>query len=170
MGLVDATPEDIPAIMAIERDPAYELFIGHFEAEEHAARMASDNDRYLVWREDGRLLAFAILSKLAEPNGVVLLKRLGAAQTDSGLSRRMMPALIDLVFEQHDANRFELDVAVLNPRATHVYRREGFVQEGTVREVYRHYDGAYHSSHLFSMLRREWDALPRRNPPSTASV
>jgi RimJ/RimL family protein N-acetyltransferase len=52
-------------------------------------------------------------------------------------------------------------VAVLNPRATHVYRREGFVQEGTVREVYRHHDGAYHSSHLFSMLRREWDALPR---------
>jgi RimJ/RimL family protein N-acetyltransferase len=58
------------------------------------------------------------------------------------------------VFERHGANRFELDVAVLNPRATHVYRREGFVQEGTVREVYRHRDGAYHSSHLFAMLRR----------------
>eukprot|EP01031_Cornospumella_fuschlensis_P010326 gene10326-12658_t len=36
MALVDATPDDIPAIMAIERDPAYELFIGNFEAEEHA--------------------------------------------------------------------------------------------------------------------------------------
>lgn len=162
MALVDATPEDIPAIMAIERTPAYDLFIGSFPAAEHAARMASDNDRYLVWREDGQVLAFAILSKLAEPHGVVLLKRLGAARTDTGLSRRMMPALIDLVFEQHNANRFELDVAVLNPRATHVYRREGFVHEGTVREVYRHRADEYHSSHLFAMLRREWEALPRR--------
>ena len=162
MALVDATPDDIPAIMAIERNPAYELFIGHFEAEEHAARMASTNDHYFVWREDSIVEAFAILSKLAEPHGVVLLKRIGAAATDTGLSRRMMPILIDRVFERFGANRFELDVAVLNPRATHVYRREGFVQEGTVREVYRHRNGAYHSSHLFSMLRREWDALPRR--------
>eukprot|EP01035_Chromulina_nebulosa_P011406 gene11406-15254_t len=77
MALVDATPDDIPAIMAIERDPAYELFIGNFEAEEHAARMASTNDRYLVWREEGAVLAFAILSKLDEPHGVVLLKRIG---------------------------------------------------------------------------------------------
>lgn len=163
MALVDATPDDIPAIMAIERNPAYELFIGNFPAEEHVARMASSNDHYFVWREEDRVLAFAILSKLDEPNGVVLLKRLGAAATDTGLSRRMMPLLIDRVFEQFGANRFELDVAVLNPRATHVYRREGFVQEGTVREVYRHWDGAYHSSHLFSMLRQEWEALPRRS-------
>jgi RimJ/RimL family protein N-acetyltransferase len=170
MALVDATPDDIPAIMAIERDPAYELFIGHFEAEEHAARMASDNDHYFVWRENGAVLAFAILSKLAEPHGVVLMKRIGAAATDTGLSRRMMPILIDRVFEQFGANRFELDVAVLNPRATHVYRREGFVQEGTVREVYRHWDGTYHSSHLFSMLRREWEALPRRHPAATGSL
>lgn len=162
MALVDATPDDIPAIMAIEQDPAYELFIGGFAAGEHAARMASTNDHYFVWREDGRVLAFAILSKLDEPHGVVLLKRLGAARTDTGLSRRMMPVLIDRVFEQFGANRFELDVAVLNPRATHIYRREGFVHEGTVREVYRFRDGAYHSSHLFAMLRREWDALPRR--------
>ena len=85
MALVDATPDDIPAIMAIERNPAYALFIGNFPAEEHAARLASDNDRYLVWRENGRVLAFAILTKLAEPHGVVLLKRLGAAATDTGL-------------------------------------------------------------------------------------
>ena len=40
--------------------------------------------------------------------------------------------------------------------------REGFVHEGTVREVYRHWDGVYYSSNLFSMLRREWECLPRR--------
>ncbi|MDP1632918.1 MAG: GNAT family N-acetyltransferase [Caulobacter sp.] len=167
MSLEPATPDDIPVIMAIERDPAYALFIAHFDAQEHAARMASANERYLVWREDGRVLAFAILSKLEDPNQIVLLKRLGAAATDTGLSRRLMPALIDLVFETTPANRFELDVTSSNPRAQHVYRREGFVHEGTLREVYRHDDGVHYSSHLYSMLRREWEALPRRRPSPT---
>jgi len=159
MPLEFATPDDI---LAIERDPAYALFIGSFEAEEHAARMASTDGRYLVWREDGRLAAFAILARLEDPSRIVLLKRLGAAATDTGLSRRLMPALIDWVFENTGANRFELDVSSANPRAEHVYRREGFVHEGTVREVYLHTDGRYYGSHLFSMLRREWESLPRR--------
>ena len=55
MALEPATPDDIPAIMAIERNPAYALFIGSFEADEHAALMASTDARYLAWREDGRL-------------------------------------------------------------------------------------------------------------------
>ena len=54
MALEPATPEDIPAIMAIERDPAYALFIGSFEADEHTALMASTDARYLAWRADVR--------------------------------------------------------------------------------------------------------------------
>ncbi len=166
MALEPATPGDIPAIMAIELNPDYALFIGNFSAEAHAANMASDDYRYFAWRQDGRLVAFAILAKLTDPSDIILLKRLGASVTDTGLSRRMMPALIDWVFENTTANRFELDVSSANPRAERVYRREGFVHEGTVREVYRHWDDVYYSSHLFSMLRREWQSLPRRRESS----
>lgn len=162
MALEPATSDDIPAIMAIERTPAYALFIGSFDADEHAAHMASTDARYLVWREDGRLLAFAILQKLDDPNRIVLLKRIAAADTDSGLSGRLLPAVIDHVFETTEANRFELNVSNVNPRAEHIYRREGFVHEGTVREVYWREGEGYYSSHLFAMLRREWEALPRR--------
>ncbi|MES2032744.1 MAG: GNAT family protein [Pseudomonadota bacterium] len=166
MALELATAADIPAIMAIERLPGYDIFIGAFEADEHAAHMASTDARYLVWREDGRVLAFAILMKLDNPHGVVLIKRLGAAKPDTGLGRRLLPALMDHAFETTGCNRLELDVSEENPRATHVYRREGFKQEGTVREVFRHPD-RYVSSHLFSMLRREWEALPRRRSSAT---
>lgn len=163
MALEPATPEDIPAIMAIERDPAYALFIGSFEADEHTALMASTDARYLAWREDGRLLAFAILQRLDDPNRIVLLKRIAAARTDGGLGRRLLPAVIDHVFETTDANRLELTVSSVNPRAEHSYRREGFVHEGTKREIYRHPGEVYYSAHLFAMLRREWEALPRRS-------
>lgn len=162
MSLEPATPGDIPAIMAIERIADYAVYLGNSTADEHAAHMASQDHRYFAWREDGSLVAFAILARLTDPSDIVLLKRLGAAVTDTGLGRRLMPALVDWVFENTPANRLELDVSSANPRAERVYRREGFVHEGTVREVYRHWDGVYYSSHLFSMLRREWECLPRR--------
>ena len=92
----------------------------------------------------------------------MLLKRIGTSEPGRGIGRAMMPLLIDWVLATTGANRLELDVSSANPRAERVYRREGFVHEGTVREVYRHRDGVYYSSHLFSMLRREWEALPRR--------
>ena len=162
MALGPATPDDIPAIMAIERIADYAVYLGAFSAEEHAARMADADCRYFAWREDGQLKAFAILAKLTDPSNVVLLKRIGTSEPGRGIGRAMMPLLIDWVFATTGANRLELDVSSANPRAERVYRREGFVHEGTVREVYRHRDGVYYSSHLFSMLRREWEALPRR--------
>lgn len=162
MPLERATPQDIPAIMAIERMPDYAVYLGAFTAEEHAEKIASSDYRYFAWREDGTLVAFAILARLTDPSDIVLLKRIGTCDPGRGIGRAMMPLLIDWVFENTGANRFELDVSTANPRAERVYRREGFTHEGTVREVYRHRDGIYYSSHLFSMLRREWEALPRR--------
>jgi len=162
MALEPATPRDIPAIMAIERIPEYAVYLGNFTADEHAAKMADEDYRYFAWREDGRLVAFAILARLTDPSDIVLLKRIGTSDPGRGIGRQLMPRLIDWVFENTSANRFELDVSAANPRAERVYRREGFTHEGTVREVYKHWDGIYYSSHLFAMLRREWEALPRR--------
>ena len=159
MSLEPATEADIPAIMAIERIPDYALFIGSFSEDEHRAYMASPDARYLVWREGGEAVAFVILFKLTDENRIVLAKRIGAAKTDIGLGRRFIPAMVDWVFENTPANRFELDCSMENPRALRVYERDGFVREGVVREVYRADDGRYISSALFSILRREWEAL-----------
>ena len=103
-----------------------------------------------------------ILFKLTDENRIVLAKRIGAAKTDTSLGRRFIPAMVDWVFENTPANRFELDCSMENPRALRVYEREGFVREGVVREVYRADDGRYISSALFSILRREWEALRGR--------
>jgi hypothetical protein len=89
MSLEPATLDDIPAIRAIELNADYALFIGNFSAEAHAANMASNDYRYFAWRQDGRLVAFAILAKLTDPADIVLLKRLGSSVTDTGLSRRI---------------------------------------------------------------------------------
>ena len=162
MSLEPATDGDLAAVMRIERTPGYELFVGSNTGEEHRAMMRSPGGRYFVWREDGEVAGFAILLKLDDPNRVVRAKRIAVATAGQGVGGAMVRAVMDWVFEQTEANRFELDVSMENPRAQRVYLREGFVTEGVVREVYRAPDGRYVSSMLMSILRREWAALPRR--------
>lgn len=162
MSLEPASAADIPAIMRIERLEGYDWFIGRFDEAQHRAQMASDDARYLVWREDGEVAAFVLLLKMSNTSGVVQAKSIAAAEPGKGLGRRLVPALMDWVFENTGANRLELDCSVANPRALRVYEREGFVREGVVREVYRMEDGRYISSVLFSILRREWEALRKR--------
>lgn len=162
MSFESATEADIPAIMAIERTPGYDYFIGSWTADEHLEHMRSDDGRYFVWREGGEVAGFVIFLKLTNPNRVVEAKRIALAQAGAGLGRKFIPALMDWVFENTDANRLELDCSMKNPRALRVYEREGFVREGVVREVYLNPDGTYVSSALFSILRREWEALRGR--------
>src|ERR671921_716212 len=52
---------DIPEVMRLERLPGYDAFIGRWEADEHAAEMASPDARYFGVRQGRRLAAFLIL-------------------------------------------------------------------------------------------------------------
>jgi RimJ/RimL family protein N-acetyltransferase len=62
-----------------------------------------------------------------------------------------------MAFRDLSAHRFWLDVKTLNERAYQLYRSEGFVEEGRLRESVRAGDG-YDSLIVMSMLDREYDA------------
>lgn len=51
---------------------------------------------------------------------------------------------------------------MVNPRALHVYEREGFTLEGVRRDIYRMEDGTFSSSAFMSILKPEWATLARR--------
>ena len=63
-----AAPEDIPAIMAIERLPGYDALVGRWEADKHRAEMADPANLYFALREAGALAGFAIVLGLDDPN------------------------------------------------------------------------------------------------------
>lgn len=147
---------DIPAIMAIERLPGYDLYIGRHDGDEHAAFQASEDAAEFVWEQDGRVRGFALLQKLASPH-IAQAKTIAVDARGEGLGRPFVRALIDHVFTATGAHRLELDTSAENPRARRLYESLGFVHEGRVRDVYR-YEGRYISSDLFSILRPEWEA------------
>jgi hypothetical protein len=68
LALRSASPDDLPAIMAIERMPGFERQVGRSEEAEHHAMMASPTFAYrLGVGAGGAVEAFAILRGLGDP-------------------------------------------------------------------------------------------------------
>jgi RimJ/RimL family protein N-acetyltransferase len=150
-----AGPEDIAAIMAIERLPGYDQLVGRWEDGKHRAEMADPSVRYLALREGGALTGFAIVLGIGDPNRRAHLKRIAVAEPGRGAGGRLLRGVIDHVFAETGTNRLDLDVFVGNDRARRAYERAGFAAEGVMREHHATADG-YRDVWLMSILRREW--------------
>lgn len=152
-----ATPDDLAFIMAAERQPAFERQVGRWPAERHLAAMASPDFAYLIGARQGQEPAgFAILRDLNNPSDNIGLQRIVSAAAGQGFGRPFLSAVIDWVFAQTRCHRFLLEVFTDNPRARHVYRSLGFVEEGLLREAVKRADGTRSDQMLMSLLRREW--------------
>ncbi len=123
-------PEDIADVMRLERLEGYEAFVGRFEAEEHAAELASNGARYLGWRSGGGLEGFVIFQAFDAADRVVLLRRIAVAAPGRGVGTRLLRAAVGWLFETTDARAVELTVRPGNDRARAVYLREGFEPAG----------------------------------------
>jgi len=156
MVLRPANSEDIAAVVALERLPESARFVGQWSQERHRTTLASGDARYLVGEAtDGRLCGYAILRGLAETSGSIELKRLVVHPPGNGLGRGFLGDVLRIAFEEFGAHRVFLDVFDDNPRAMHLYKSFGFVEEGLMREAARR-EGEYCSLHLMSLLDREW--------------
>lgn len=152
-----ATSSDIAFIMACERRPDYEHFVGRWSEEKHRAVMADKDFRYLLAAEGEAPLGFVILhSTWLRPQNLYL-KRIAVHDADRGHGKRVLGAVTDWVFAETDTERFWLEVVQANPRARHVYLSLGWTQEGIVRDAY--FDdaaGARGSFVQMSILKTEW--------------
>jgi len=149
MPLEPLHPADIPEVMRIERLPGYDVFVGRWDAGEHAAEMASPDARYFGVRDGERLSGFVILQRFREPS--VRLRRIAVDGVERGLGTQILREIMDWVFETTPATALHLDVHVDNARAHHVYRREG-LEVQSVDNLHR----------LMEIPRTRWKALRGR--------
>ena len=153
-----AATDNIPAIMTIEREPGFEALVGRWGHEQHVDEMAKPSVRYLVLRDGGEVIGFALLQRIDEPDARVHLKRIAVREPGIGIGSRLLAAALDWLFSNTETNRVDLDVYVENERARRAYERVGFQVEGRLREYHLGADGARHDVWLMSILRREWEA------------
>ena len=151
-----ATEADIPAIMAIERTPGFEDFVGRWSAEQHAAEMARDSTRYFVLRDGDEVTAFAIFQHIGEPDRRVHLKRIVARDAGQGAGTRLLSSALDWLYTETETNRVDLDLFVENERARRSYDKLGYVLEGRHRDNHRSVDGRIRDALIMSILRKDW--------------
>src|ERR1700761_8013656 len=89
---------DIPFIMACERRPGYERFVGNWPDEKHRLRMADPEFRYLVSTKDEGNVVFAILHESWMRPENLYLKRIAVHDAGKGHGRMLLAALTDWVF------------------------------------------------------------------------
>ena len=157
-----AAENDIAWIMALERRPENSAFVSVNDGAEHQAFMAAPDSATLIFADSGgQPLGFAMLRGLTSPAGALELMRIVVAEPGRGIGGRFLRALIEHAFRELNAKRLWLDVFDDNARGRAAYRREGFVEEGLLRESALKTNGEIGSLVVMSILRREWQAPGR---------
>ena len=111
-----ASPDDLPAIMAIERMPGFDRQVGRSEEAEHRAMLASPTFAYRLGFGAG-VEAFAILGGVGDPHRNLYLKRVAVARPGEGIGTAFLGLVVDEAFGRLGAERFYLDCFADNARA-----------------------------------------------------
>ena len=162
---------DLDFVGSVEDDPANRPFITPWERVQHEGAVRFPDFRhFIVEAGTGYPSAgFVILQGCRSPHASVELKRLVLQPKGQGYGRLCVRLLADMAFRDLGAHRFWLDVKSANARALALYRSEGFVEEGCLRESVR--DGAgFDSLIVLSMLAAEHRALVEARTRKTAGA
>ncbi len=151
---------DLDFVVAVEQDPANRPYITPWDRVQHEGAVRIPDFRHFIieagegWQQAG----FAILQGCRNPHGSIELKRVVLQTKGRGWGRAVVRMLAGIAFRDLGAHRFWLDVKAKNERALGLYRSEGFVEEGRLRESVREADG-YESLIVLSLLADEHERL-----------
>ena len=157
---------DLDFVQSVEQDPANLPYITPWERLQHEAAVRFPDFRHFIAEagEGWPAAGFVILQGCRNPHGSVELKRIVLQPKGLGYGRALVRLLAAMAFRDFGAHRFWLDVKEKNRRALALYRQEGFVEEGRLRESVRSGDG-HESLIVMSMLRAEHDARGLETTP-----
>lgn len=149
---------DIGFVLSLEQDAANLPFITPWERTQHEAAIRFPDFRHFIVEAGQALEAagFLILIGCKNPGRSLELKRMVVGAKGVGVGRAALRVTKKTVFDELGAHRLWLDVRSHNARAQALYRSEGFVQEGVLRDAVRAPQG-YESLIVMSMLAPEFE-------------
>ena len=133
--LRELTADDLPAILALER----ELFPDDaWSPEMFASEVAEIPQRrlYLVADEDDTLIGYAGMLFSGGPEADVLTLAVDPRRWGQGMGTALLLALLQEAVHRGCEQVF-LEVRADNPRAQQLYRRHGFIEIGIRRGYYQ---------------------------------
>jgi len=101
------------------------------------------------------LIGYVIIAGITNPNRNIEFMRVVISSKGKGFGRETLKLVKKITFENLNAHRLWLDVRYKNQIAQNLYKSEGFIEEGILRE-YILYDGNYESLIVMSILKNEY--------------
>jgi diamine N-acetyltransferase len=150
---------DLDFVLRAEADPENRRFILPWERTQHAAALQDPDLAHWVMERstDGSLIGFVLLAGLMNQHGSLEFRRVVVVEQGYGYGRLVVRLVKRFAFEKRRAHRLWLDVLEDNQRARGLYRSEGFVEEGRLREAVWT-GGRYASLVLMAILASEYTA------------
>ena len=151
---------DLDFVGTVENDPDNRPFITPWERVQHEGAVRFPDFRHFIIEAGAGYpsAGFVILQGCRNPHASIELKRLVLQPKGLGYGRACVRLLAEMAFRDLGAHRFWLDVKSENERALGLYRSEGFVEEGRLRESVRSGAG-FDSLIVMSLLELEHRAL-----------
>jgi len=151
---------DLDFVISVEQDAANRPFITPWERTQHEGAVRFPDFRHFIVEAGPgtESVGFVILQGCRNPHHSVELKRIVLQRKGEGMGRACVRLLAQMAFRDLGAHRFWLDVKSLNTRAQALYRSEGFVEEGRLRDSVQTADG-YDTLIVMAMLEHEYEAL-----------
>ena len=153
---------DLDFVISVEQDPANRPYITPWDRTQHEGAVRFPDFRhFIVEAGPGYPSAgFVILQGCRNPHRSIELKRMVLLPTcqGHGAGRACIRMLAQMAFRDLGAHRFWLDVKGRNTRAQALYRSEGFIEEGRLRESVKTDDG-YDALVVMAMLDHEHSTL-----------
>jgi RimJ/RimL family protein N-acetyltransferase len=159
-----STQRDLDFVLASERHPDNAPTVGASSEQAHRSWLAEPDVRHVIVGDGaGARVGFLILRGLMSPHDSIELFRIVINDKGRGHGRRALRWAKRFAFEESGAHRLWLDVSPFNARARGLYRSEGFVEEGTLRECQRWGD-RYESLVIMSLLAHEHRGADHPSP------
>jgi len=160
--LKPATQGIISEVIEIEKQAGNAGFSGRDSEDKHLTYLTDNDVAYWVItpKNKPQIIGYVILKGLRRTfhHGSIELKRIALTETDQGYGQEILNQIKKIVFEELNAHRLWVTFYDHNERALHVYQREGFKQEGTLRESIKLPDDSYANLVVLSMLESEYKA------------
>lgn len=152
----ETKPSDLDVIIEMERNPENECYIVPYEFDEHHEIILNTDTRHIsLFTHDDRLVGFIILAGLRSPNDSIELRRIVVSEKGQGYGKKALKELIKKCFQDYSCNRLWLDVFDYNERARMLYKKEGFIEEGLLRESCKRGE-EYKNLVVMSLLKKDY--------------
>ncbi|MDZ8108011.1 MAG: GNAT family protein [Nostoc sp. DedQUE12a] len=145
---------DLDYIISAENDDENRQYIIPWSREQHFQAMLNPDIAHLIVKNETRI-GYVILAGLLDFNQNIEFRRIVITEKGKGYGKATVEMVKQLAFETYNAHRLWLDVKVQNKVAQAVYKKSGFIEEGTLRECLK-INGKYDSLIVMSILEQEY--------------